>query len=49
MALLPPEVADNPAVYPPGEQLDTMNVGFIFGPKLERRRTRAWSRIKTGL
>jgi hypothetical protein len=23
--------------------------GHIYDPKLERRRTRAWSRVKTGL
>jgi putrescine transport system substrate-binding protein len=49
LALLPAEVTEDPAVYPTAEQLENMNVGFIFGPKLERRRTRAWSRIKTGL
>ena len=49
LALLPPEITENPAVYPTEEILETMKTGFIFGPKLERRRTRAWSRIKTGL
>ena len=48
-ALLPVEVAMDPAVYPPEEQLDNMKVGYVFGPKDERRRTRTWSRIKTGL
>jgi putrescine transport system substrate-binding protein len=49
LALMPAEVVDDPAVYPPAERLKSMQTGFIFGPKLERRRTRAWSRIKTGL
>lgn len=44
-----PEVANDPAAYPPPEELQQLNAGIIFGPKLERRRTRAWSRIKTGL
>jgi len=44
-----PEVANDPAAYPSAEQLQLLNAGLIFGPKLERRRTRAWSRIKTGL
>lgn len=48
-AIMPAEVVEDPAVYPTTEQLETMETGFIFGPKLERRRTRAWSRIKTGL
>lgn len=47
--LMPAEVVEDPAVYPTSEQLEHMDAGFIFGPKLERRRTRAWSRIKTGL
>jgi len=49
MALMPPEIVDDPAVYPTAEQLEHADPGLIFGPKLERRRTRAWSRIKTGL
>jgi len=49
LELMPAEVVGNPAVYPPAEQLETMATGYIFEPKLERRRTRAWSRIKTGL
>jgi putrescine transport system substrate-binding protein len=49
LPLMPAEVVEDPAVYPPAEQLKSMQTGFIFGPKLERRRTRAWSRIKTGL
>jgi putrescine transport system substrate-binding protein len=46
---LRPEVANDPAAYPPPEDLAKLHPGFVFGPKLERRRTRAWSRIKTGL
>jgi putrescine transport system substrate-binding protein len=49
MELMPAEVVDDPAVYPPPEQIESMQTGFIFGPKLERLRTRAWARIKTGL
>ena len=44
-----PEISQDPASYPPKSQLINLNAGEIFGPKLERRRTRAWSRIKTGL
>ena len=44
-----PEIINDPAAYPPPEALTNLSAGFIFGPKLERRRTRAWSRVKTGL
>jgi putrescine transport system substrate-binding protein len=47
--LIDPRISQDPASYPPVEQLKNLNAGEIFGPKLERRRTRAWSRIKTGL
>ncbi len=51
LASLPllPELSRNPAAYPPPAVRDAMGVGFIFDPKTERRRTRAWSRVKTGL
>jgi putrescine transport system substrate-binding protein len=48
-AIMPAEVVEDPAVYPPAELLEAMETGLIFGPKEERLRTRAWSRIKTGL
>jgi len=44
-----PEVANDPAAYPPVEVREHAQIGYIFGPKDERRRTRAWSRVKTGL
>jgi putrescine transport system substrate-binding protein len=44
-----PEVANDPAAYPPLEVREHAQIGYIFGPKDERRRTRAWSRVKTGL
>jgi putrescine transport system substrate-binding protein len=43
------DVANDPATYPPQEEKDRAVTGYIFGPKDERRRTRAWSRVKTGL
>jgi putrescine transport system substrate-binding protein len=49
LPLMPADVVNDPAVYPPPDQLEHVYTGLIFGPKLERRRTRAWSRIKTGL
>jgi len=44
-----PVIANNSAVYPPLSERDRFDVGVIFGPKEERKRTRAWSRVKTGL
>jgi putrescine transport system substrate-binding protein len=44
-----PIVANNAAVYPPMSERGRFDVGVIFGPKQERKRTRAWSRVKTGL
>jgi putrescine transport system substrate-binding protein len=44
-----PEVANDPATYPTQEEKDRAVTGHLVGPKDERRRTRAWSRVKTGL
>jgi putrescine transport system substrate-binding protein len=44
-----PELLTDPAVYPSMELRKRFQVGFIFGPKEERLRTRAWSRVKSGL
>ncbi len=42
-------VVNDPAAYPSEEERQRAAIGYIFGPKEERRRTRSWSRIKTGL
>lgn len=44
-----PELANDPAAYPPPEVLARLQPLTIHGPKVERQRTRAYSRIKTGL
>jgi len=44
-----PKIINNPALYPPESERSRFDIGYIFGPKQERRRTRSWSRIKTGL
>jgi len=49
MPYLKPEIANDPATYPPQAERDRAAIGHIYGPKEERRRTRAWSRVKTGL
>jgi spermidine/putrescine-binding protein len=47
--LVLPVIVNNAAVYPPMEERDRFDVGVVYGPKEERKRTRAWSRVKTGL
>jgi putrescine transport system substrate-binding protein len=49
IALLPPSVRDDPAVYPPLSVRDLLFKGEIHDPIQERRRSRLWSRVKTGL
>ena len=44
-----PEVLSDPAVYPTPVEQERLQAGFVFGPKLERRRSRTWARVKTGL
>jgi putrescine transport system substrate-binding protein len=49
LPLLAPEVRQDPAAYPSAAERERFAIGYIFSPKLERMRTRAWSRVKTGL
>jgi putrescine transport system substrate-binding protein len=49
LPLLPPEVRNDPAVYPPEQVRLHLHQGIIHNPKEERARSRLWSRVKTGL
>ncbi len=49
MPLLLPEVRNDPAVYPTDEVRLNLYKGVLRGPKEERKRSRLWSRVKTGL
>jgi putrescine transport system substrate-binding protein len=49
LPFLDPKVANDPAAYPPMTDRAGWQSGLIYDPKLERQRTRAWSRVKTGL
>lgn len=49
LPLVLPEYANDPAIYPDAETLERLHVVYIAGPKTERRRTRAWTRAKSGL
>jgi len=48
-AMLPPEVRNDPAVYPPESVRQALYTGIIHDPMQERLRSRLWSRVKTGL
>jgi putrescine transport system substrate-binding protein len=44
-----PKLANDPAAFPPKEAREGWYSGLIYGPKEERLRSRAWSRVKSGL
>ena len=39
----------HPGIYPDAEVFKRLSTVAVLGPKLERRRSRTWTRIKTGL
>ena len=47
--LVLPEYVADPAIYPDAETRQRLHVTYIAEPKVERRRTRAWTRAKSGL
>ncbi len=47
-ALVNKDISDNPAIYPDEELISRMWTAKVLKPKDERRRTRTWSKIKTG-
>jgi putrescine transport system substrate-binding protein len=49
LPLLDPKVRNDPAVYPSDEVKARLYKGVIHDPINERKRTRLWSRVKTGL
>ena len=49
LPLLPRTVLDDPAVFPPESVRRELHKGVIHDPVDERRRSRLWSRVKTGL
>ncbi|MEP5766205.1 MAG: polyamine ABC transporter substrate-binding protein [Halieaceae bacterium] len=48
-ALVLPEYANDPAIYPDAEVLKRTHAVNVGDPKTERLRTRAWTRAKSGL
>ncbi len=47
--LVNPKLANDPSAWPPLEARAGWQAGLIYGPKEERARSRAWSRVKSGL
>ncbi|MBP6683118.1 MAG: extracellular solute-binding protein, partial [Halioglobus sp.] len=48
-ALVDPAISGDPAIYPDPVTMERLEPSVILPPKLERRRSRAWTKIKTGL
>jgi putrescine transport system substrate-binding protein len=48
LPLIDATIRDNPSIYPPPEVLALTFPDKIAPPALDRLRTRAWTRIKTG-
>lgn len=48
-ALVDPAITSNKAIYPDEETLKRLHPTQVLPPKLERRRSRVWTKIKTGL
>ena len=48
-ALVLPEYANDPAIYPDAKTQQRLHTVTIEGPKMERKRTRAWTRAKSGM
>lgn len=48
-ALVDPEVSSDPAIYPDEEMMQRLQLLLVYSPKLERPRSRTWTRIKSGL
>ncbi len=47
--LTPPEILNDPAIFAPQEIVEIMQITRSLPPKQERLRTRAWTRVKTGM
>jgi putrescine transport system substrate-binding protein len=47
--LVNPNLTEDIAVYPDKETLSRLETTEVLAPKEERKRSRTWTRIKTGL
>jgi putrescine transport system substrate-binding protein len=48
-ALVEPAITSDNAIYPDPKTMQRLHASKILPPKQERRRSRAWTRVKTGL
>ena len=47
--LVDPKIAGNIAIYPDASTLERLQTTEVLAPKEERKRSRTWTKIKTGL
>jgi len=47
--LVDPQITSDPAIYPDEKTMQRLEATKVLPPKLERRRSRTWTKIKTGL
>jgi putrescine transport system substrate-binding protein len=48
-ALVDPAITSDPAIYPDAQVQSRLQTTKVYEPKIERLRSRVWSRVKTGL
>jgi putrescine transport system substrate-binding protein len=48
-ALVDPDIAADPAIYPDEKTRERLHATQILAPKLERLRSRTWTKVKSGL
>lgn len=49
LPLVDTALSSDPAIYPDPETMQRLEPSVVLSPKLERRRSRTWTKIKTGL
>ena len=49
LPLVDEALSSDPAIYPDQETMNRLEPSVVLPPKLERRRSRTWTKIKTGL
>ena len=47
--LVDPDITGDPAIYPDADVRSRLELSLVYSPKMERNRSRTWTRIKSGL